>query len=271
MLAIPIVFTTSLDGNKCRDAELLSPCGNAEQSAGRRAPWYFAPRSHVSWAYYGPFPIRSRPASTRSSATASKISRVEIGTCIDPAGSLHERHQLRRWHLATSDVPQCPRPFADRLAVSVIVTSATNYGCKRTSILVKRKICEFKCAPQKLFCSPSHLIMGDDREHGLQYPYTASRVRLAWKAFHAPRSISSHRMSRAFAVLLSTWRCGRRSALGLKAGLLIGAGPQLGLVPRPSDVLIGSSTWAAATTSRQVIAVRTCVAWASSSRTVLSH
>ena len=55
-----------------------------------------------------------------SSGAPSKISRVQIGTRIDPAGFFHKRFQPRPRHLAMSDIPERSRPFADRLAVGAL-------------------------------------------------------------------------------------------------------------------------------------------------------
>ena len=64
------------------------------------------------------------------SGTPSKIFCVPISTRIDPARFFYKRFQLRRRHLAMSDVPQCSRPFADCLTIGVVVTSAAKDGCE---------------------------------------------------------------------------------------------------------------------------------------------
>jgi hypothetical protein len=106
--------------------------------------------------------------STLLSGTPSNVSSVPISTGIDPACFLHKRFQLRRRHLATGGIPQFPRPFADRFAVGVVVTSAADDGAKWIRFLVEGQLSKFKCVPQKLLGLSSHFVMLDDSEHGFQ-------------------------------------------------------------------------------------------------------
>jgi hypothetical protein len=102
--------------------------------------------------------------STLLSGTPSNVSSVPISTGIDPACFLHKRFQLRRRHLATGGIPQFPRPFADRFAVGVVVTSAADDGAKLIRFLVERLLGKSERVPQKLL----GLVMLDDSERGFQ-------------------------------------------------------------------------------------------------------
>jgi hypothetical protein len=106
-------------------------------------------------------------AATRhlSSPGASEIFCVPISTCVDPTCFLHERLQLRRRHLATSDVPQCSRPFADRFDVDIIFTRAANDGSKWISGFMQWKVREFKGFPEKLVGFSPHFIVRDRFEN----------------------------------------------------------------------------------------------------------
>ena len=64
-----------------------------------------------------------------------------------------------------SDISQRSRPFADRLAIGVIVTRAANDGSKWVSVLVEGKIGKFKRMPQKSVGLSPHFVMLDDCEH----------------------------------------------------------------------------------------------------------
>jgi hypothetical protein len=75
---------------------------------------------------------------------------------------------LRRRHLATSDVPQRSRPFADRLAIDITTTRAANDGSKWISILVERQTSRFKRMPQKFLRFSPYFEMFDNSEHGFQ-------------------------------------------------------------------------------------------------------
>jgi class 3 adenylate cyclase len=94
-------------------------------------------------------------------------SRVPIGTGINPTGFLHKRLDPCTRRFVASDIPQCSRPFADCLAIDVIRRRAANDRSKWICILVEGQLSKFKCVTQKLPGSPPHLVMGDDREHGL--------------------------------------------------------------------------------------------------------
>jgi hypothetical protein len=111
-------------------------------------------------------------AATRhlSSPGASEIFCVPISTCVDPTCFLHERLQLRRRHLATSDVPQRSRPFADRFDVDIVVTRAANDGSKWISGFMQWKVRELKRMPQKPLGSSPYPVVLNDCEDGIQVP-----------------------------------------------------------------------------------------------------
>ena len=78
-----------------------------------------------------------------------------------------------------SDISERSCPFADRLAIGVIVTRAANDGSKWICVLVEWKIGKFERMPQKLLGPSPHSVMLDDCNTASKYPYTASRARLA--------------------------------------------------------------------------------------------
>jgi hypothetical protein len=101
---------------------------------------------------------------------------ILISTRIDPACFLHKPLQLRRRHLATSDVPQCSRPFTDRLDVDIIVTRAADDGSKWISGFMEWKTSEVERMLEKFVgFSPRFVV----RNTASKYPYTASRARFA--------------------------------------------------------------------------------------------
>ena len=101
----------------------------------------------------------------RSSATASVVSRVEICTRVDSARFLHKPLHLRRRRLAKSDIPQCPRPFTDRLVIDFIVTRGPNDRTEWVCVPVEWKVGEFERMPQKLFGPSPPLVVRDYLEH----------------------------------------------------------------------------------------------------------
>ena len=68
---------------------------------------------------------------------------------VDPTSFLHKPPQLIVGVLGTSHVPQCSRPFADRLAVSSVATCAANDCREWIRVLIERTICEFERVPQQ--------------------------------------------------------------------------------------------------------------------------
>ena len=66
---------------------------------------------------------------------------------VDPTSFLHKPPQLIVGVLGTSHVPQCSRPFADRLVVEIILGRGANNGAKRVCVLVEWKIAKFKRLP----------------------------------------------------------------------------------------------------------------------------
>jgi hypothetical protein len=100
------------------------------------------------------------------SGTPSNVFSVPISTRINPSGVLHKRFQLRWGDLTSGDVPQCSRPFADRLVIDIVIRRATNDAAKRICILDDRKICELKRMPQRCLRFPPHLVVRDYFEHG---------------------------------------------------------------------------------------------------------
>jgi hypothetical protein len=103
-----------------------------------------------------------------SSPGASEVFCVPIRTCVDPTCFLHERLQLRRRHLALGDIPQCPRPFADRFDVDIIITRAANDGSKWVRIPVEGQLRKFECVSQKFLRFSPYFEMFDNSEHGFQ-------------------------------------------------------------------------------------------------------
>jgi hypothetical protein len=68
--------------------------------------------------------------------------RIQVGTRIDPADFLHKSLQQRPRLLAVSDIPQCPRPFANVLlsARSAHVQRMTTVNGSAQSLTATRKI-----------------------------------------------------------------------------------------------------------------------------------
>jgi hypothetical protein len=65
-----------------------------------------------------------------------------------------------------SDIPQCPRPFTDRLAIEFIVTRAANDGSEWICVLVEGKSSELERMTQKPLGPSPYFVMLDDCEHG---------------------------------------------------------------------------------------------------------
>jgi hypothetical protein len=86
---------------------------------------------------------------------------VPIGTRIDPTGLFHKHPQLRWGDLTSGDVPQCPRPFADRLVIDTVIRRATNDGAKRICILVDSEIGKFERMSHKPAGSSPYFVMVD--------------------------------------------------------------------------------------------------------------
>jgi hypothetical protein len=103
-----------------------------------------------------------------SSRASSKIFCIPISTRVDPTGFLHKHLQPRSRHLATSDVPQRARPFADRLVIDSIFGRAANDGSKRIRIPVEEQLRKFECVSQKLLNFSPHFVMSNDCKHGFQ-------------------------------------------------------------------------------------------------------
>jgi hypothetical protein len=61
--------------------------------------------------------------------------RVQVGTGIDPASFLDEGRE-RHAFFGSSDIPQRPRPFADRLAVELVLTCATDDDGTRIGVSI---------------------------------------------------------------------------------------------------------------------------------------
>ena len=72
-----------------------------------------------------------------TSVTALLKFCIASSTRVDPAGFLHKRLQPRLGFLAVSDIPQCPRPFADCLDIDFIATRAANDGSIWICVSVK--------------------------------------------------------------------------------------------------------------------------------------
>jgi hypothetical protein len=68
------------------------------------------------------------------------------------------------------DIPQRARPFANRLAIDIIVTRTANNGCKWVCGLVERKTSEFERRPEKFVGFSPYPVMLNDCEHGIQVP-----------------------------------------------------------------------------------------------------
>jgi len=67
-----------------------------------------------------------------------------------------------------SHIPQCSRPFADRLAIKAIVGRAANNGAKRVRVLVEWMIGKFERVPQQSVGSSAHSVMLNDCEDRFQ-------------------------------------------------------------------------------------------------------
>src|SRR4029077_3452115 len=91
---------------------------------------------------------------------------ISVSAGVDAASSCHKRLQRRRGLLASSNIPQRSRPFADRLAIGVIVTRAANDRTKWVCVLGEGKIGKFKGMSQKLLGPSPYFVMLDDCKHG---------------------------------------------------------------------------------------------------------
>src|SRR5438093_1584011 len=85
---------------------------------------------------------------------------VQIGTRVNATGFLHERLQSCPWRLPTSDVPQRPRPLADRFAVGVL-SGAANDDRKWVGIFVEGQPRKLERVSQELLSLSSHFVMHD--------------------------------------------------------------------------------------------------------------
>jgi hypothetical protein len=99
------------------------------------------------------------------SSDSSKIFCVPISTRIDPAGFLHKFLRRHLGLLAMSDIPQCSRPFADRLAIGAMARGAANDGSKWVCVLVKGKTRKLERMPQKSTGPSPHPVVHDYLEH----------------------------------------------------------------------------------------------------------
>jgi hypothetical protein len=104
-----------------------------------------------------------RPTTSHSGA----LFGVPIGTRVDRADSLHRRLNPCTRRFAASKIPQCSRPFADRLTIDVIAARAAIDSSKRISVLVDGQPSKLERVPQKLLCLSPHFVMYDDSEHCL--------------------------------------------------------------------------------------------------------
>jgi hypothetical protein len=74
-----------------------------------------------------------------------------------------------------SDIPQCPRPFTDRLAIEFIVTRAANDGSEWICVLVEGKSSELERMTQKPLGPSPYFVMLDDCEDSPQSTHTRRR------------------------------------------------------------------------------------------------
>jgi hypothetical protein len=81
-----------------------------------------------------------------SLGTPSKVFCVLISTRIYAPDFLHKALQPRRWHLATSNIPQSPSPLADRFAVDVL-GGAANEGRKWIRTIMGWEATEYERVP----------------------------------------------------------------------------------------------------------------------------
>ena len=72
-----------------------------------------------------------------SSGTPPTTFRILIGTRVDPACLFHKLLQSNPGYLATSDVPQCPCPFADCFILGKISARAANTAVNGSAFLSK--------------------------------------------------------------------------------------------------------------------------------------
>ena len=93
-------------------------------------------------------------------------SRIEAGTRIDPTGFLHKHPEPPHRLFAPSDVPQCPRPFADCFTIGKISARAANNCSKWVRIPVEGQLRKIKCVSQKLAGLSPHFVMLGDCEYG---------------------------------------------------------------------------------------------------------
>jgi hypothetical protein len=63
--------------------------------------------------------------------------------------------------LTSGDIPQCSRPFADRLVIDIIITRAMNHGSKRVRFVVEWKASEVERMSKKPVGPSTNFVMRD--------------------------------------------------------------------------------------------------------------
>jgi hypothetical protein len=81
--------------------------------------------------------------------------RPTVSAGVDTASIPHKRFQPRLGLLAARNVPQRPRPFADRLIIRLPLTRAAHDSTERVSVFVEWKMSKFECVPHQSVSSPS--------------------------------------------------------------------------------------------------------------------
>ena len=164
--------------------------------------------------------------------------RVEACTRIYTPGFLHKGPNRLTGFFASSYVPQCPRPFANRLAIGTIGARAANDDSKRVCVPVEWEIGKFERLSQKFLRFSPHFEMFGNSEHGFQI--SVDGIACPAGLEYVPRTTNPLKPSHEphFGVLLLAWRRGRRSALGLptKDAALIGVAK-----PRIERVICGQT------------------------------
>jgi hypothetical protein len=100
-----------------------------------------------------------------SSTTPAEIYCIPVCTRINSAHFLEKCLQRRPGLLATSDIPQRPRPFADRFIVNVTLRRAANNSGEWIRVLVDWQPSELKRPSQKPCGLSPPFAVHDYREH----------------------------------------------------------------------------------------------------------
>ena len=96
------------------------------------------------------------------SVTAPPKTCIASSALVDPARVLHERLQPRLRLLASSNIPQRSRPFANGFIIRLPITRAANNRSEWISVFLSRLISKLKRMPQKFVGPSPHSVMFDD-------------------------------------------------------------------------------------------------------------